>query len=172
MSNVMERPSVDMKAVEMAAQSPDPRVRGVAQRRLEIEREIAPLDGFLSFYCGEAVAIAPIVPIAAAVVAVPVTKKPNPVHVNGASKDAAPKGKTERMIEVAKGIIVASGQPMTLQVLFDRMQRDHPALCLASPDSMRARIAEHKDKLARFDSRGYWPIGMEPPPDADVDADV
>jgi hypothetical protein len=155
MSHVMERPQVDMRAVEMAAQSPDPRVRNVAQRRLEIEREIAPLDGFLSFYCDEAVVIASV----AAAAAVPVTKK---VVSSQPLNGTAPKGKTERMIDVAKGAIVEYGQPMSLQMLFETMQRDHPALCLASPESMRARLAEHKDKLIRHNG-GYWPADMEAP---------
>lgn len=157
MSAIMERTHIDMKAVELAAQSPDPRVRSVAQRRLEIEKEIVPLDGFLSFYSAEA-----------ANIVVPVTKKANPVsvpsHANGHATEAVqPKGKTERMIEVAKGVIVTYGQPMPLPMLFETMQRDHPALCLASPDSMRARLAEHRDKLVRVDSRGYWPVGTEVP---------
>lgn len=153
MSATMDRSQIDMKAVDLAAQSPDPRVRSVALRRLEIEKEIAPLDGFLSFYCAEV-----------ANVAVPVAKKPIPPNANGHAKEPAqPRGKTERMIEVAKDVIVTYGQPMPLSMLFDTMQRDHPNLCLASPDSMRARLAEHKDKLVRVDSRGYWPVGTEVP---------
>jgi hypothetical protein len=163
MTTAMERPLIDMKAVEMAAQSPDPRVRGVALRRLEIEREIGPLDGFLSFYCTEAAMVVPVVAVVADL------KKSSPVRpVNGAAKDApkdVPKGKTERNIDTMKQVIAAHGQPMSLQALFDTMQRDHPAQCWASPESMRARLAEHKDKLIRCNG-GYWPADMEVPTDA------
>lgn len=156
MSTVMERPQIDMRAVELAARSPDSRVRGVAMRRLEIEREIAPLDGFLSFYCAEAEHVGPEVKQSAS------AKKPAPAQANGVDK-AESKGKTVRMIEVARDAIVAYGKPMPLPMLFETMRRDHPAVCLASQDSMRARLAEHKDKLVRVDGRGYWPAGVEAP---------
>jgi len=161
MSAMMERPRIDMKAVELAAQSPDPRVRGVALHRLEIEKEIGPLDSFLSFYCAEA-AIVPVAVLAAA-------RKPVPARVNGKPIKgmAAPKGKTVRMVEAAKEVIVASGRPMRLSALFEAMRRDYPDLCLSSADSMRARLAEHKDLLVNVDSRGYWPKDTEvPSPDA------
>jgi hypothetical protein len=156
MSTVMDRSQINMRAVELAARSPDQRVRGAAMRRLEIENEIAPLDSFLSYYCDEADRSGVEVKQAA----VPVTKKPTPAT-------GEQKGKTIRMIEVARDAIVAYGRPMSLSVLFETMRRDHPAVCLASQDSMRARLAEHKDKLVRVDGRGYWPAGMEPP-SADV----
>lgn len=160
MSAVMERPRIDMKAIELAAQSPDARVRSLAQRRLEIEKEIEPLDGFLSFYCAESVAL----PVSAKL-AVGIARKPSQVANGAAQPKSVAKGKTERMIDAANVLIVAHGRPMQLAELYEAIRREHADLSLASPDSMRARLAEHRGRIARIDGRGYWPAGVEVPDD-------
>jgi hypothetical protein len=153
------RSTIDMKAVESIASSPDPRVRNVAQRRLEIEKEIEPLDAFLSYYINEA---AP----TASVISAMTNPRPRARQL-GVAKSSSEKGKTLRMVGAAIQIVVDSKQPMTIDALYANMKISHDNLCPSNVASLRARLTEHKDKIARVDGRGYWPTDVAvPSPDA------
>ena len=158
--------TIDSKAVEMAAASPDPRVRSVAMRRMEIDKERASLDNFLSFYMSEASSVS------------------SPVReAQGGKKTVARKAKekasgrkvrdkTLRMLDAAKNIIVASGQPMQLGVLHDQMVAQCPDLALANATSLRVRLSGHRDKIAKVDDIGYWPMDHPMPENGELQQNV
>ena len=144
-------------AAEIAAASPDPRVRGAGMRRLEIEREKEDLDAFLNFYAEKAADAAP------AAASMKTALKPAArVEGNGSKTSAA--GKTARMVEAACKLIAASNAPMTLDALWENLGRAHPGMRPSSVDSLRARLSEHKASIRRVDERGYWPTILTVPP--------
>lgn len=143
--------NMDSKAVELAAASPDPRVRGVAMRRMEIDKERASLDNFLSFYMSESAATSP-VPLPASTGARQMTRK-----AKAKAQGKSVRAKTLRMLDAAKTIIVSSGKPMQLGALHDLMVARYPDLALANPTSLRVRLSGHRDKIVKVDDAGYWP---------------
>lgn len=146
--------NVDLKAVEMAAASPDPRVRGVAMRRMEIEKERVSLDNFLSFYMSESATAAPVPAVrSAGGNGVKMSTRKAQAKRNGRNVRA----KTMRMLDAARDIIVGSGQPMQLGVLHDQMVTKCPDLALANTTSLRVRLSGHRDKLVKIEGAGYWP---------------
>jgi hypothetical protein len=67
------------------------------------------------------------------------------------------------MVDASIAIIQATGQPMTLANLFDRLHDEQPDLCPANDRSLRSRLNDFKHQLIRVDKRGFWPIGIEVP---------
>ena len=134
--------TLDMKTVlEAAANSPDPTVRGIAIRRMEIDKEREQLDAFFGFY-GEAKAM---VPAGAAVVA----KPKNGTPVVGANK----------LIAAVRETLLKHGKPMPLAALFEALGRDSPDRCPPKQDSLRVRLSENRTLIGRTDE-GYWPTDV------------
>ncbi len=128
--------TVDMKTVlEAAANSPDPTVRGIAIRRMEIEQECARLDAFFGFYAEARTAIPP------------------------ASAHASPSKSGGKMIAAVREVLLRNGRPMPLAALFETMRRDFPDSGPPKQESFRVRLSEHRDKIARTDA-GYWPADV------------
>lgn len=157
--------ALDMKAIELAAASSDARVRGAALRRMEIAKELEQLDPFLEFYAAETVVAAPVVRSTPSIAARMASKEAVKSVAPAKPTVASPKGKTAKMVETVSGILLANGQPMRIDAIYDRMSESHPDLCASNVDSMRARLYENRTLIARLDGRGYWPVGVEAPSD-------
>ncbi len=133
--------TVDMKTVlEAAANSPDPTVRGIAIRRMEIEQECARLDAFFGFYAEARTAVPP-----APARAVP-------------AKAGGDKG-GGKLIVAVREVLLRYGRPMPLATLFEAVRRDFPDSGPPKQESFRVRLSEHRDKIARTDA-GYWPADV------------
>lgn len=143
---------IDMDAVHTAAASPDPRVRNVAQRRLEIAKEIEPLDNFLSFYATEAATVA-------------VKQK---AVVPARPANASTPSKTALMVDAAIAVVRTHGKPMPLSVLYAELSKAAPDLVSPNVNSMRAALRDHRARIANVDGSGYWIVGTEVPVRADA----
>jgi hypothetical protein len=166
MNTVMERPSLNMKAVEMAAASPDERVRGVAQRRLEIERELSNLDGFLSFYIDEAatVPVPPPPPPPRSPQSQP--ERPRARHPAGkkgnGTRVMGPNENTARLLAVVAELAIANGRPIMLEALHEAIsQRDD--INRIKIGSLLERLLHYKHVIRRVSDKGFWPVGVDLP---------
>ena len=144
--------------VEIAAASPDPRVRGLALRRMELARDLEPIDAFLGFYADNTAQPAAPDPIAKA------KQGTNGRQVPAVRQDKTkPLGKMARMVAAICVMIMEKGSPMTLPDIWDGLGSRHSTLRPSSMDSLRARLSEHRDTIRRVDERGYWPTAVEAP---------
>lgn len=143
---------INMKAVEMAASSNDPRVRNIALRRLKINNEIVQLDAFLAFYESENVEAES-----------SGAEKKTKVNLKSDSSGKSGTTKTALMIDVICDTISANKNPMPLGTIYSYLKTHHPDLCPATPTAMRVRLSEHRDRVSRIDARGYWLTNKEVP---------
>lgn len=139
-------------AIDLAAESPDPAVRGVALRRRTLVNEIEKIDSFFSMYESvvgkmtaeglppEAAATQPAKAIAPTVV-----------------KDSGPSPFSDAVQAVLRGY----SEPVSLSALYDVMKETHPALAGANKESLRQKLYRNQKFIVLVNGKGYALPGAE-----------
>lgn len=140
----MTQPEVP-SVVTTAAQSPDPALRALAARRLELAAEIARLDTFFStmhtLTAGEAMST-----LATIEARIDAGTLPKP-----------------QFVAAVRAILVACGQPLQPAALFVRFQQAYPAFATGGPDALRKRMHGMKEHFVTLRHSGYWPADLPVP---------
>lgn len=151
------------EAIEAAASSQDPAVRGMAIRYKTMERELADMEPFFSFYAKAQGEAAQVKAAAAPAAAAKKPAKPQP------KRPAAPASSDmQAFVDQVKQIIAANEHPLSPGEVFLVMQRNGTANGL-SQDTVRKRLWDAKNRglLVSHDG-GYWPADVALPQPAEM----
>ena len=142
--------------LESAARSPDPMVRNMAIKRMELAQQMDQMDTFFAIY-GEAQGAPKPGPAKAAPAAVakPAAK---PARNRAVSTETL-----DRFVAAARATLLAHGQPMKLPDLFTAMQVQTPDLCPPKPTTFRQRLYASRDRIGLI-GHLYWPADEAVPP--------
>ena len=151
MTTAPQQPSVPA-VVTAAAQSPDPALRALAARRLELAAEVAKLDTFFdamhTLTAGEAM---------------------HTLAEIEARLDAGTMPKPQ-FVAAVRDILVACGQPLQPAALFVRFAALYPAFATGGSDALRKRMHGMKEHFVTLKSAGYWPADLPLPAQMDSSA--
>lgn len=134
--------------LEIAAASPDPKVRRMALRRMEMEPEMKRLDAFFALYADE--------PEPAAAPAKP--------QRNASIANAAKADKPDPLHDTVRAILLEHG-PLDGRGLYERYMQRVPDDTAQTQEKLRMALVRRKERIGRVsasDSR-YWPVGVPLP---------
>jgi hypothetical protein len=140
--------------LELAAASPDPKVRRMAIRRLEMEPELRRLDAFFALYAEEPE------PATASTTQAAQPAKPS----RTAAANAARLAKPDPLHDAVRAILLERG-PLSRDELYDRYMERIPEDTNRTPETLRIALARRKDKIGRVSATDvrYWPVGSQLP---------
>lgn len=154
--------TTDVKqALEVAAASPDPKVRSLALRRVKIDEEAKTLDGFFALYSDEATQNAPAPVVARA-------SKKAKISSTGTFQTEEGRVKSTEFVTMVNQVIAASGLPRGTGEIFDLLKSSHPAECPKSQASLRVRLTVRPDLIQKVGNRGFWPADLSLPEGSNV----
>jgi hypothetical protein len=131
--------------VTAAAQSPDPGVRNLAARRMEIVAEMQKIDHTLE-------SVHTMKSSTATAMLSDIEK--------GIGAGSMPK---DYFVSVVRDILVAVGHPLQPAALFQRFHALYPGFAAGGADMMRKRLHGMKDQFRRIDGEGFWPHDLPVP---------
>ena len=147
--------------LELAAESPDPAVRGLALRRRNLEVEIQKIEGFFSIY-GSVADAAPPTPVGEGAIprgslhlpVPPGAKSPKPVSRPQRQPPAVQRKSSAAFIEAVTTVLTESERPMQLTELYDAVIRKVPALTLTT-ESFRQKMLVNRERFPLAAGGGY-----------------
>lgn len=142
--------------LEIAAASPDVKIRHMALRRKEMEPEMKRLDAFFEVYAGEPDSASPTQPKAMPRAA-PTARKPAPKVASGSSV----------AVREAVRLILMQGGPLDRESLLVRYRAAVPSDAGRTSRSLRDILAKHSGVIGRVSASDgrYWLVG-HPVPEA------
>ena len=146
--------------LEIAAASPDPKVRQMAIRRKELEVDIQRLDNFFSLYAGEEPANGNGEPVAAAPAAKPGRKPRSARPDKDVPKQSVKRGKHGAFLENIKEALLKYG-PLDKESLFARYKEFAPEDTTRTVESMRVSLVRYPSDITRVSKsdKRYWVVG-------------
>lgn len=133
------------QAVTAAAQSPDPTLRALAARRLELSVELTKIDSFFDTLqmLGSGQGNSTLAEINARIEA---GSLPKP-----------------QFVAAVRDILISVGHPLQPAALFQRYHALYPAFAGGGADALRKRLHGMKDTFIRTKHAGYWPADVPLP---------
>lgn len=144
-------------ALKIAAASPDPKVRKLANNLLAMENKIKAAREFLTYYANAELELVD----DEAVTAEPKVRR----AVNRKARIGAlpAVSKSTVLANTIRAVLVNNGKPMKVDEIFKALTEHHPAMAPTHESSLRARLTKFKDVVHRVDHRGWWPTDMDVP---------
>ena len=141
--------------LELAAESPDPAVRGLALRRRSLDVEIQKIEGFFSIYGSVAETALPAPSGAKPLPSTP--QQTPPVSKPARSQRQSPavqRKSSAAFIEAVTTVLTESERPLQLAELYDAVILKVPALTLTK-ESFRQKMLVNRERFPLAAGGGY-----------------
>lgn len=146
--------------LELAAASPDPRVRAGAIKYRQLQRELDELGGFFAFYGREVDNAGPVV----RTVSTSRVARSRPTAVRSNTMAKGKRGQVTAMINRVCEMLVEIGAPLPMAEIYKQYYERHPdeVLPVGGSDTFRQRL-NGKPHLIQAHGHRYWPTNVPLP---------
>lgn len=149
--------TIDIEAaLKIAAGSPDPKVRRMANNYVAVEAKLAASRTFLTYYVNAETELSD-----ESVTIEEVKTKRGPKKAGVVSSGG--RRKSTVLLDVLRQILIDKGEPMKVDEMYSVLTDKHKENAPVNVESLRARLTKFKATIRRVDQRGWWPTDLPVP---------